>query len=130
MAVFAGRLTSILIAALMLVGPASASEPAAPVEGEQAPAAPATFVTLPPAQIDNSLNVGGQDVKAREIETRLSIPVMLNGRGPYRFIVDSGADSSAVGERIARELQLPLAPPAILHAMSADNIVVSRVKVD
>src|SRR6185295_12714752 len=111
-------------------------EPAgvSPSETIAAPAVPpppgvGTF-TLPPAQIDNSLEVGGEEVKARDVETRLSVPVMLNGRGPYRFIVDSGADSSAVGLRIAHALQLPLGTPAILHAMTAGGIPIDRVKVD
>jgi hypothetical protein len=83
---------------------------------------------LPPAFFDPTLAVGGEDLKARKVETRLSVEVRVNGRGPYRFIVDSGADSSAVGLRIAHDLQLPLGTPAILNGMTARNIV-DRVKV-
>ena len=54
---------------------------------------------------------------------------MVNGRGPYRFLVDSGADSSVVGLRLARDLQLPLGTPAILNGMT-DRSLVDRVKVD
>jgi predicted aspartyl protease len=54
---------------------------------------------------------------------------MVNGRGPYRFIVDSGADTSVVGLRIAQDLQLPLGTPAILNDMTGRNLV-DRVKVD
>jgi hypothetical protein len=78
---------------------------------------------------DPTLAVGGQDVKARKVETRLSVEVLVDGRGPYRFIVDSGADTSVVGLRIAHDLQLPLATPAILNGMTDRNIV-DRVKVD
>jgi hypothetical protein len=53
----------------------------------------------------------------------------VNGSGPYNFIVDSGADTSVVGLRIARSLQLPLGTPAILNSMTARNIV-DRVKVE
>jgi hypothetical protein len=63
---------------------------------------------LPPAVIDDTLAVEGDEIDAREVETRLSVEVRVNGRGPYQFIVDSGADTSVVGLRIARELQLPL----------------------
>ncbi len=83
---------------------------------------------LPPAVFDPNLAVGGEDVKARKIETRLSVDVQVNGRGPYKFIVDSGADTSAVGLRIARDLQLPLGTPAILNGMTSRDIV-DRVKV-
>jgi predicted aspartyl protease len=57
------------------------------------------------------------------------VQVLVNGNGPYNFIVDSGADTSVVGLRIARSLQLPLGTPAILNSMTARNIV-DRVKVD
>jgi hypothetical protein len=78
---------------------------------------------------DPTLAVGGDDVKARKVETRLSVEVRVNDRGPYQFIVDSGADTSVIGMRIARDLQLPLATPVILNAMTARNVV-DRVKVD
>lgn len=94
-----------------------------------APPTPPDIPPLPPAYFDPNLAVGGEDVKARKVETRLSVAVQVNGKGPYLFIVDSGADTSVVGLRIARELQLPLGTPAILNGMTARNIV-DRVKVD
>ena len=93
-----------------------------------APRAPSTMPALPPADIDNTLAIGGDDVNARKVETRLSVEVLVNGRGPYHFLVDSGADTSVVGLRIARDLQLPLGTPVILNGMTARNIV-DRVKV-
>jgi hypothetical protein len=94
-----------------------------------APPTPTTMPPLPPAIIDNSRAIGGEDVKARKVETRLTVQVRVNGRGPYHFLVDSGADTSVVGLRIARELNLPLGTPAILNGMTSRNLV-DRVKVD
>ena len=94
-----------------------------------APPAPPNSMPLPPANFDPSLAIGGQDVNARKIQTRLSVDVSVNDRGPYRFIVDSGADTSVVGLNIARELQLPIATPVTLNAMTARNVV-DRVRVD
>ena len=94
-----------------------------------APNTPPNVPPLPPAHFDPSLAIGGGDVKARKVETRLSVDVMINGRGPYRFIVDSGADSSAVGLGIARQLELPVGTPAVLNGMTARNLV-DRVRVD
>ncbi|MFL6732640.1 MAG: retroviral-like aspartic protease family protein [Sphingomicrobium sp.] len=128
----ARRFVLILASALMLSGVFGDVVGAqAPKIGKPrpAPATPPNVPPLPPAVIDNSLSVGGQDVKARKIETRLSVEVMLNGNGPYRFIVDSGADTSAVGVRIAQNLRLPLSTPAILNGMTARSLV-DRVKVD
>ena len=84
---------------------------------------------LPPAHFDPSLAIGGGDVKAHKIETRLSADVTVNGFGPFRFIVDSGADTSAIGVRIAKQLSLPPGAPAILNGMTSRNLV-DRVKVD
>jgi hypothetical protein len=92
-----------------------------------APGTPVDVPPLPPAQIDNGLAIGGSDVKAKAVDTRLSVAVQVNGRGPYNFVVDSGADTSAVGLRIARDLQLPLGTPAILNGMTSRDVV-DRVK--
>jgi hypothetical protein len=94
-----------------------------------APPTPPNVPPLPPAHFDPTLAIGGEEVKARKVETRLTVPVRVNGRGPYNFIVDSGADTSVVGLRIARGLELPLGTPAILNGMTSRNIV-DRVKVD
>jgi len=117
----------------LLAGPArdagAAGEPPKIGKPRPAPNTPPNVPPLPPAYFDPTLAVGGEDLKAKKIETRLSVGVLVNGRGPYRFIVDSGADTSVVGLRIAQGLQLPLGTPAILNAMTARNIV-DRVKVD
>jgi len=92
------------------------------------PDLPPDVPPLPPAIIDPTLAIGGDEVEAKKIETRLSVEVQVNGRGPYRFIVDSGADTSVVGLKIARALELPLGRPAILNGMTSRDIV-DRVKV-
>lgn len=84
---------------------------------------------LPPAYIDDALVIGGDEVDARSSETRLTTAVTVNGRGPYQFIVDSGADTSAVSLRVARELNLPVGGQVIVNAMTARSFV-DRVKVD
>jgi hypothetical protein len=101
-----------------------------PKIGKPRPAPPTApnVAPLPPAVFDPTLNVGGNDVKARKVETRLSVDVQVDGRGPYHFIVDSGADTSVVGLRIAHDLQLPLGTAVILNGMTDRNIV-DRVKV-
>jgi hypothetical protein len=106
----------------------TAGQPPQISKPKPAPPGPANVAPLPPAQIDNSLTIGGNDVKAREIDTRLSVDVKVNGRGPYHFLVDSGADTSAVGLRIAHDLELPLGTPAIVNGMTSRDLV-DRVRV-
>src|SRR5438105_7584705 len=108
---------------------AAAAEPPRISRPRPAPAIPPNVPPLPPAVIDNKLAVGGEDVRARKVETRLSVDVEVNGRGPYKFIVDSGADTSAVGLRIAHNLELPLGTPAILNGMTSRELV-DRVRAD
>ena len=122
----------LLALALVLgAGPAAAADEEPPVIGKYraAPVTKPNVAPLPPAEFDNSLAVGGNDIKAREVDTRLNVDVHVNGRGPYRFVVDSGADTSVVGLRIVRDLQLPLGTPATLNGMTERSIV-DRVKVE
>jgi predicted aspartyl protease len=79
--------------------------------------------------IDDTLAIGGDDIKARKVSTRMTVEVRVNGRGPYHFLVDSGADTSVVGLRIARDLQLPIGTPVNLHGMTSSSRV-DRVLVD
>jgi hypothetical protein len=123
---------SLLVALGLSIAVASVAAAADPPRlARPVPAPPATPVNLPPlppAVFDNKLSISGEEVKARKIDTRLSVDVQVNGRGPYKFIVDSGADTSAIGVRIARDLQLPLGEPAMLDGMTSRDLV-DRVKV-
>jgi predicted aspartyl protease len=87
---------------------------------------------MPPlltAEHDPTLAVAGKEVAARKVETRMTVAVKINDTGPYRFVVDSGADTSVVGTRIARNLALPPGRPVILNGMTATSRV-ERVLVD
>lgn len=101
----------------------------APVQkGASAPLPPPTPpVTseplIPPATLDDTLEVVGEDVKARQIQTRISVAVKVNGQGPFRFIVDTGADRSVIGQGLARRLALPAGPAVTLHGMAGSRRV-------
>lgn len=51
---------------------------------------------------------------------RVMVPVFVNGRGPYAFIIDSGASRSAITPRVAAELGLVPDPtePVILRGVT------------
>lgn len=105
------------------VGSAAVAEPPKISRPRPAPPTPTNVQPLQPAQIDNTLAVGGDEVKGKEVDTRLTVAVKVNGRGPYHFIVDSGADTSVVGQRIAHDLELPLGTPSILDGTVSRDIV-------
>lgn len=115
----------------LLAAPALANAPESPriAKPRAAPAPTTAFPTLPPAQHDDTLAIGGDPIAAREADTRLQVFVSVNGTGPYRFVVDSGADTSVVGLRLVSALGLPLGTPAILNSTTAREVV-DRVKVD
>lgn len=73
------------------------------------------------AQIDDALEISGDSIAGEEIDTRMAIGVTVDGRGPFRFVVDSGADRSVISERLARALALPTGQPVTLHGMAGSS---------
>ncbi len=47
------------------------------------------------------------EVTTTEGETMVLVPVKVNGRGPYDFVLDTGASSSTVSQSLMRRLRLP-----------------------
>jgi len=65
-----------------------------------------------------------EDVKFRnERHDRMTVPVLLSGTGPYEFLVDTGADRTAISRELAAKLALPVGEKASLHSVAG----VSRV---
>lgn len=53
-------------------------------------------------------NTGSGAVRSTtEGENRLTAVVYVNGRGPYRFLVDTGAERTLISEELAAQLALP-----------------------
>lgn len=117
-------LNSIAIAALLCGGTAASA---------QEPKSPETSVVsmprLPAAEFDDNLAIGGEEIGARKLRSRMTVDVMVNGTGPHKFVVDSGADSSVVGERLAGKLAMPPGSPTMLHGVT-ESTLVNRVFVD
>jgi hypothetical protein len=73
---------------------------------------------IPPAALDDSLEIGGDPIEAQRRRARLFVDVRINEAGPFRFLVDSGADRSVVGAVLARQLALPVAGRAQVQSMA------------
>lgn len=69
----------------------------------------------------------------RDEASRLTVPVMINGKGPFNFIVDTGADRSVVSREVAELLALPQAGKATLHTMGGSDeiktVLIDRLEV-
>lgn len=83
-------------------------------------AQPATTVVDPlraPVEVDRTTTT--QDIAFKiDRNDRMTVPVRLGGRGPYRFLVDTGADRTAVSSALAAELGLVSGPTATLHSVT------------
>ena len=90
---------------------------------------PAPVPAIPPATIDNSLEVEGEEIAARESRSRLMVDVEVAGRGPFRFMVDSGADRTVIGAALARQLELPSGGQVLMHSTSGSSTV-DTVRID
>src|SRR5580692_3167700 len=62
---------------------------------------------------------------------RIWAPVLINGRGPFRLVLDTGASSSAVTALVALALDMPTdrSPPVILRGVTGEASV-PTIKVD
>jgi predicted aspartyl protease len=88
---------------------------------------PASVIS--PAVIDDSLEVTGEAIGAKQINTRMAVGVMINGKGPFRFLIDSGADRSVIGASLATSIGLPSARAVTLHDIAGSSRV-ETVRID
>lgn len=60
---------------------------------------------------------------------RMTVLVTLGGQGPFRFLVDTGADRTAVSRQLAGRLGLPPGPAARMHsATGASQVQTANVR--
>jgi predicted aspartyl protease len=55
--------------------------------------------------------------------SRMTVPVRFSGRGPYRFMVDTGSDRTTISRQLAEQLRLPRGAPATLHSITSVSAV-------
>ena len=53
-----------------------------------------------------------------DTNNHLTIAVMINGRGPYHFVIDSGAERSVIADNVAAALALPLGGTIMIDGIS------------
>lgn len=73
-------------------------------------------------QVDKTTQA--EDVRFKTDHTdRMTVPVLLSGSGPYRFLVDTGADRTAVSRQLASRLKFVSAESASLHSVTGVSTV-------
>jgi predicted aspartyl protease len=61
---------------------------------------------------------------------RIWAPVLINGKGPYRLVLDTGASRSAVIQRVVDEVGLPVRAKSVQLRGVTGSAVVSSVRAD
>ncbi len=57
-----------------------------------------------------------------DLDDRLTVPVTVNGQGPFEFVVDSGADRSVLSAPLADRLGLAQGPNVLVHGVGGSQI--------
>jgi predicted aspartyl protease len=61
---------------------------------------------------------------------RIWAPVLINGEGPYRLVLDTGASRSAVTRRVAEDLKLPIYVDAVRLRGVTGSAIASAIKAE
>ena len=59
----------------------------------------------------------------RDLSARLTVPVMIEGAGPYQFVVDTGAERTVLSRELAERLTLRPTSPVTLLSIAGLNQV-------
>ncbi len=73
---------------------------------------------------DVDRNTQTEDIKFKsDMAQRMTVPVLLVGQGPYRFLVDTGADRTAISRELASRLKFAAGDDASLHSVAGVSTV-------
>ena len=87
-----------------------------------------TIASSPAGQIITGTETAEDLATGLDLAMRMTVPVMINGKGPFQFVVDTGASRTVISEELAKQLALPSAGTARLHAMGGSaNVRMVRI---
>lgn len=92
---------------------------------------------LPPQPAPDAAQAAAQDGTAIDLGKdgyqRMTVPVNIDGLGPYKFIVDTGAERTVIARQLADNLKLDPSGTAHLYSMSEvsdiDTVLIPRLEV-
>jgi len=76
--------------------------------------------------IVEGLQPGGAIQGRVDTDERMTVDVRIGGRGPYRFLVDTGSQSTVVSRTLAGELGLAPGPDVLVMGMAGSQVVTTR----
>jgi predicted aspartyl protease len=101
-----------------------------PLVSVQAAQSPAAAEVQPPADQLEELIIRVPEPRyvaptRRDRIGRVWVPVLINGKGPFRLVLDSGATRTAVTANVAARLDLPTdrSPPVLMRGVTGSAIV-------
>lgn len=85
---------------------------------------PALAQATPAAAIadDDHDNTPSQVGLERDASLRMLAPVMINGQGPYQFLVDTGANRSCLRREVAEAMGLPAGPTVAVTTVAGRSL--------
>ena len=79
-----------------------------------------------PQEVDGTTQA--EDVRlGKDDFDRMTVPVRLAGVGPFRFLVDTGADRTAISSSVAARLRLEAGQTSTLHTMSGMSTIETAI---
>jgi hypothetical protein len=82
-----------------------------------ASAAKASRLPLVESPPSSSADLPSPTAAAKQAADLLTVPVRVNGKGPYRFVVDTGADRTVLATEVGVELGLLHGPRVLLNGV-------------
>ena len=80
-------------------------------------------VEVAPAASIDSTTATDEVAIGRDAGDRMTVSVNVVGKGPYRFLVDTGSERTVISRQLAKRLNLEAGKDAILHSVVGANDV-------
>jgi predicted aspartyl protease len=103
----------------LLISAALVASTPAHAQAQPAPVTPAVGTEQAVNKTDQT-----EDIRFRnEMYNRMTVPVRLSGAGPFRFIVDTGANRTAISSELASRLNLAAGQSGEMHSTTGVSTV-------
>lgn len=79
-------------------------------------------IVSPAPQIDSTTTTDEVEI-GRDAGDRMTVSVSVAGKGPYRFLVDTGSERTVISRQLAERLNLDSGEDAVLHSVVGANDV-------